>query len=62
MPKSQDRHKPLQAEFLSLLPSNQEEIMKRGMTWTEQKPKGTTFKVQSIAIANPSYIDLTHMC
>ena len=30
------------------------------MTWTEQKPKGTPFKVQSIAIANPFDIDLIH--
>ena len=30
------------------------------MTWTEQKTKGTTFKVQSITIANPLYIDFIH--
>ena len=30
------------------------------MTWTEQKSKGTTFKVQSVAIASQLYIDLTH--
>ena len=36
---------------------NQNEILKRGITWTEQKPKGTTFKVQSIATENPLYID-----
>ena len=52
--------KPLQDEFSSLLLSNQKEILKRGMTWTEQKLKGTTFKVQSIAIANPLYIDFIH--
>ena len=28
----------------------------------KQKPKGTIFKVQSIAIANPLYIDLIHKC
>ena len=39
---------------------NQMEILIRGMTWTEQKPKGTTFKVQSIAIGNPLNIDLIH--
>ena len=44
--------KPLQAECLSLPLSNQKEILKRG----------TTFKVQFIAIANPSYIDLVHQC
>ena len=48
--------------LLSLLLSNQNEILKRAMTWTEQKPKGTTFKVHSIAIANPLYIDLIHQC
>ena len=32
------------------------------MTWTEQKQKGTNFKVQGIAIANPLYIDLIHHC
>ena len=32
------------------------------MTRTKQKPKGTIFKVQSIAIANPLYIDLIHQC
>ena len=52
----------LQDEFLSLLLSNQNEILKRRMPWTEQKPKGTTFKVQSIGIANPFYIDLIHQC
>ena len=30
------------------------------MTWTEQKSKGTPFKVQSVAIANTLYIDLIH--
>ena len=58
MPKSPKSRKPLQGEFFS----NQNEILKRGMTWTEQKPKGTTFKVQSIAIANPLNIDLIHQC
>ena len=53
---------PCKPIFLSLLLSNQKEIMKRGMTWTEQKTKGTTFKVQSLAIANPWYIDLIHQC
>ena len=38
----------------------QKEILKRGMTWTEQKPKGTTFQVQFIAIANLFYIELIH--
>ena len=60
MPKSQKIRKPLQAKFSSLCLSNQKEILKRGITWTEQKPKGTTFKVQSIAISNPLYIDLIH--
>ena len=32
------------------------------MTWTEQKTKGTTFKVQSITIANPLYIDFIYQC
>ena len=58
MPKSQKSCKPLQDEFPSLFLSNQNEILKRCMTWTEQKLKGTTFKVQSIAIANPLFIDL----
>jgi hypothetical protein len=57
---SQKSRKPLQANFSSLHLSNQNEILKRGMTWTEQKPKGTTFKVQSITVANPWYIDLIH--
>ena len=56
-PKSR---KLLQAKFLSLLPSNQKEILKKGMSWTKQKPKGPTFKVQSIAIANPLYIHFIH--
>ena len=60
MPKSPKTRKRLQDEFLSLLLSNQTEILKRGMTWTEQKTKGTTFKVQYVAIANPLYIDLIH--
>ena len=60
MPLSQKRRKPLQAGFLSLLQSKQKEILKRGMTSTEPKPKSTTFKVQLIAIANPLYIDLIH--
>ena len=30
------------------------------MTCTEQKPKGTTFKVQSFTLASPIYIDLIH--
>ena len=50
MPKSQKGRKPLKDKFLSLLLSNQNEILKRGMTLTKQIPKGTTFKVQSIAI------------
>ena len=53
MPKSKKSRKPLPDEFLSLLLSNQNKILKRGMTWTEHKQKGTTFKVQSLAIANP---------
>ena len=57
MPKSQKSRKPLQADFLSLLLNNQKEILKRGMTWIKQKPKGTTFKVPSIAKENPLYID-----
>ena len=32
------------------------------MTWKKQKQKGTTFDVQSIAIANPLYIDLIQQC
>ena len=36
--------------------------LKRDMTSTEQKPKGTTLKVQSIAIENPLYIGLIHQC
>ena len=52
MPISQEiassRSKP---NFGHLL-SNHKEILKRGMTLTEQKQKGTTFKVQSIAISN----------
>ena len=52
----------LQANFSSLLLSNQKEIMKKGLSWTEQKPSGTPFKVQSIAIANPLYIDFKHQC
>ena len=40
--------------------NNQKEFLKRGMAWTKEKPKGTTFKVQSIAIATPLYIDLIH--
>ena len=62
MPKSKKSCKPLQANFLFFLLSNQKEIMKRGMTWTEQKTKSTTFKVQSLATANPWYIDLIHQC
>ena len=57
MPEFQKSRKTLQDKLLSLLLSNQKEILKRGMTWTEQKPKGTTFKVQSIAVANQLYID-----
>ena len=60
MPKSQKSCKPLQANFLSLLQSNQKKILKRGMIWKEQKLKETTFKVQSIALANQIYIDLIH--
>ena len=59
MPKSQKSRNPLQDVFLSLLLSNQNEILKRGISWTEQKSKGKTFKVQSIAIANPC-IELIH--
>ena len=33
--KAASRCKPLQAKLLSLLLSNQKEILKRGMTWTE---------------------------
>ena len=43
MPKSPKGRKPLKAKYLSLLLSNLTEILKRGMTKTEQKPKGTTF-------------------
>ena len=32
------------------------------MTWAEQKPKGITFKVHSLAIENPLYMDLIHQC
>ena len=46
--------------FLNPWALNQNEILKRGMTWTEQKPKGTTFKVHSWAIANSLNIDLIH--
>ena len=60
MHKYQKKCKPLQDEFSSLLLSNQNKILKRGMTWTEQKPNGTTFEVQSVAIANQLYIDLIH--
>ena len=49
MPKSEKSRKPLQDEVLSLLLINQNKILKRGMTWTEQKPKVTTFKMQPIA-------------
>ena len=62
MPKSQKSRKPPQEEFLSLLLSNQNEVLKRGMSRTEQKPKGTTFKVHSLGIENPLYIDLIHQC
>ena len=47
-------------ELMSLLLCNQREILKSGMTRTEKEPKSTTFKVQSIAIAKPFYIDLIH--
>ena len=58
MPESQQKNrKPLRDKFSSFLLSNQKEIVKRGMTCTEQKLKGTHFKVQSIAIANPIYFD-----
>ena len=60
MSKSQKSCKLLQANFLSLFLSNQKKILKRGITETEQKTKGTTFKVQSIAIPNSLYIDLIH--
>ena len=62
MPKSQKGHKPLQDKFLSLLLSNKKEIWKRDMTLTEQKQKGTTFRVLSKAIANKLYIDMIHQC
>ena len=62
MPKSQKSCNRLQAQFLSLLLNNQKEIMKRGMTWAEQKPKGITFKVHSLAIENALYMDLIHQC
>ena len=62
MLKSLKSCKPLKAKFLSLLLSNQKEIIKRDMIWTEQKPKGTTFKVQSLGLANPLCIDLIHHC
>ena len=32
------------------------------MTYTKQKPKGISFKVQFIAISNPFYTDLIHQC
>ena len=32
------------------------------MTWTKQRQKGTTFKVQLVAIANPLYIDMIQQC
>ena len=60
MPRSKKRHKSLKNKFLSLLLSNQNEILKRGIIWTEQKLKGTPLKVQSIVIANPLYIYLIH--
>ena len=60
MPISQKGRKPLQDKFLSLLLRNEKEILRRGMTLTEQKPKGTTFKDQSISLANSLYIDLIH--
>ena len=60
MPKPKKSRKPLKNVFLLLILSNQNEILKRGMTWTEQKRKGTNFKVQSIAIENLLYIDLIH--
>ena len=59
MPESK-KCKPLQDKFLPLPLSIKNEILKRGMTWKKQKQKGTTFKVQSIAVANPLYIDLIH--
>ena len=61
MPKSQKIHKLLPANvFVTSSISNQKEMMKRGMTWAKQKPKGTTCKGQFIATANPIYIDLMH--
>ena len=54
---------PNLAENLAKLAENQE-----NSSWNSffpsllnrTKPKGTTFKVQSIGIANPLYIDLIH--
>ena len=46
----------MQANFLSRLLSNQKEILKRGMTLTEQKSKDTTFKLRSIAIKKKNII------
>ena len=48
--KSQKIRKPLKTNYPTLWWSNQKEILKRSMTWTEQKLKDTPFKVQSIAI------------
>ena len=52
----------MQDKLLSNLLSIKKDILKRGLTWTKQKPKVTTFKRQSIAVANPLYIDLIHQC
>ena len=54
--------KLLQDKLLSLLLSNQKKILKRGMTWIEQKPKGTAFKLQSIAIANQYFRFFVRSC
>ena len=59
MPKSQ---KTLQDKFPSLLLSNQKEILKWGITWTQPKLKGTAFRVRSIFKANALYIDLIQQC
>ena len=63
MPKSpKKRGNSLQAKIVSLLLRNQKETLKTATTWTESKPKGTTLKVQSIAIANSLYFDLIYKC
>ena len=43
--------KSLQIATKWLLLSNQKKILKRGMTYTIQKPKGTTFKVEPLSFS-----------